>query len=150
MKIIVDANIVFSGILNSSGNIGRLLIHSKGILEFYSSEYLLVEIESHFPKLLKLTDLGSDELSELIATVTRDITFLSDSFLSKSALKSAYDIVKDIDADDLLFVAMANSVPDAKLWTGDKKLHGGLLKKGVSNVMTTANLLTYLNKRSAE
>ncbi|MEQ9376581.1 MAG: PIN domain-containing protein [Imperialibacter sp.] len=103
MKIIVDTNIVFSGILNSSGNIGRLLIHSKGILEFYSSEYLLVEIESHFPKLLKLTDLGSDELSELIATVTRD-----------------------------------------------KKLYGGLLKKGVSNVMTTANLLTYLNKRSVE
>lgn len=34
VKIIVDANIVFSGILNSNGKIGDLLINSRKYFEF--------------------------------------------------------------------------------------------------------------------
>jgi predicted nucleic acid-binding protein len=40
VKIIVDANIVFSGILNSNGKIGDLLINSKGRFNFIAPEFL--------------------------------------------------------------------------------------------------------------
>jgi len=44
VKIIVDANIVFSGILNSSGQIGDLLINSKKEFNFIAPHFLSFEI----------------------------------------------------------------------------------------------------------
>ena len=46
MKIIVDANIVFSGILNTNGKIGDLLINSKKQFEFIAPDFLRTEITS--------------------------------------------------------------------------------------------------------
>jgi predicted nucleic acid-binding protein len=42
VKIIVDANIIFSGILNSNGKIGDLLINSKDVLQFIAPEFLRI------------------------------------------------------------------------------------------------------------
>ena len=44
MRVIVDANIVFSGILNSKGKIGDLLINSRKHLEFIAPDFLREEI----------------------------------------------------------------------------------------------------------
>ena len=71
MRIIVDTNIVFSAILNSSSKIGKILLHSKGHFQFYSCDYLRIEINRHRNRLLKLTKLSEDELAELESLVTR-------------------------------------------------------------------------------
>jgi len=65
-RIVVDTNIVFSGILNSSGKIGKLLLHSKAHFQFYTCDFLKVELLKHRNKLLKLTKLESDELNSNI------------------------------------------------------------------------------------
>jgi len=57
MKIVVDTNIVFSGILNSNGTIGRLLIRHKPHFEFYACDFLNAELIKHRSKLIKLTGL---------------------------------------------------------------------------------------------
>ena len=57
MKIIVDTNIVFSAILNSNSRIGKVLLNSKEHFQFFSCNYLRVEIRRHRKKLLKLTKL---------------------------------------------------------------------------------------------
>ena len=44
MNLIVDANIVFSGILNSNGKIGDLLINSTSVFEYIAPEFLRHEI----------------------------------------------------------------------------------------------------------
>ena len=36
VKIIIDTNIIFSGLLNTDGTIGDLLLNSDGVFEFYS------------------------------------------------------------------------------------------------------------------
>jgi predicted nucleic acid-binding protein len=51
VKIIVDANIVFSGILNSHGKIGDLLINSKNHFNFIAPEFLRYEIKDKYAKL---------------------------------------------------------------------------------------------------
>ncbi|WP_436410293.1 PIN domain-containing protein [Parapedobacter flavus] len=53
MILIVDANIVFSGILNTDGKIGDLLINSVGYLKFIAPEYLRKEIKKHYLNFLK-------------------------------------------------------------------------------------------------
>ena len=48
MRIIVDANIVFSAILNTNGKIGDLLINSGKYVEFIAPDFLRVEIKKHY------------------------------------------------------------------------------------------------------
>lgn len=40
IRIVVDANIIFSGLLNTNGKIGDLLINSDKILNFIAPEFL--------------------------------------------------------------------------------------------------------------
>jgi len=44
VRLIVDANIVFSGIINSKGKIGDLLINSKNKFDFIAPDFLWNEI----------------------------------------------------------------------------------------------------------
>lgn len=57
MKFIVDANMVFSGILNTNGKIGDLLINSKLYFTFIApiaAEFLRTEIRNHYARLVKI------------------------------------------------------------------------------------------------
>lgn len=62
MKIVVDTNIVFSAILNSSRDIGKVLILYGRFFEFYSCDFLREELILHHKKLIKLTKLSEKEL----------------------------------------------------------------------------------------
>jgi predicted nucleic acid-binding protein len=57
MKIIVDANIIFSGILNANGKIGDLLINSDGFFSFIAPDFLRTEIYGHYDKLVKISGM---------------------------------------------------------------------------------------------
>lgn len=46
-KIIIDTNIIFSCLLNSQGTIGDLIFNSDEIFEFYSNQYMRLEIYKH-------------------------------------------------------------------------------------------------------
>jgi len=48
VKVIVNANIVFSVILNSKGKIGDLLINSRKYLKFIAPDFLRIEIYKHY------------------------------------------------------------------------------------------------------
>lgn len=87
MKIIVDTNIVFSGILNIESNIGKILINSKSYFEFYSINFLHSELFKHRKKLLALTNLSGEELEELIKIVTSKIYFIDDEIISLNAFR---------------------------------------------------------------
>ena len=51
MKLVVDTNIVFSAVLNSSSAIARILIGGRRYFQFYSCEFLRTELHKHRPKL---------------------------------------------------------------------------------------------------
>lgn len=52
----------------------------------------------------------------------------------------AADLVRDIDMDDISFVALCLFL-DMKLWTGDKQLYIGLTQKGFDNLITTQEII---------
>ena len=147
MKIVVDTNIVFSAILNSTGQIGKILIHSKKHFQFYSCHFLKEEIFRHRDKLITLTKLTEAELSELIDLTTRNIEFLSEVVIPEKTILKAYDLVKDVDENDVIFVALIKHLKGSKLWTGDKKLIAGLEKKGFRNIISTLDLNSALDKK---
>jgi predicted nucleic acid-binding protein len=65
VKIVIDTNIIFSGLLSPNGTISDLLLNSSNTFDFYSPTYLLDELENHKKKLLKISGLSEKELGFL-------------------------------------------------------------------------------------
>ena len=64
MKIIVDTNIAFSALVKSDSTIAEIIIGSGNKNVFFSSEYLLVELNNHHDKLKKASKLNDEQISE--------------------------------------------------------------------------------------
>lgn len=139
MRVIVDANIVFSGILNSNGKIGDLLINSQKTLEFIAPDFLRVEIKKHYSKLAKISRMTVEEIRESEFQVCKDIIFISEEQIKKSTWLSAHKLVSDIDPNDTHYVAYSKHFR-CKIWSGDKELIKGLAKKSFSNFISTEQL----------
>jgi predicted nucleic acid-binding protein len=79
------------------------------------------------------------EVRRIVNLVYARITFISDSLIPYEFYAKALKYVRDIDMDDLVFVAL-NEFLDKFLWTGDMKLYNGLKKKGYSKVVTFTDI----------
>jgi len=145
MIIIVDTNIAFSAIVNTKSIIGDLILNSNNIFHFQSCHYLWEEIDNHWNKLKKISKLSNKDLLESQRLVYKNISFIDEGQIPKSHRLIAYNLVKDIDLNDLVFMAL-NEYQNSILWTGDKVLIKGLKSKGYDRVMTTDEIIK-LRKR---
>jgi predicted nucleic acid-binding protein len=100
MRLIVDTNIVFSGILNSESNISKILVHSSRKFEFYSPEFLKHEIGTHRSKLKKYLKLEASELDELIELTTSHIRFINESLIPEKHWVAASRLLATVDPMD--------------------------------------------------
>jgi len=146
VKIIVDANIIFSAILNTNGKIGDLLLNSGQHFKFFSPEYLKSELNKYHFKISKISGMTIPEITEIEFQITRGITFLSESYIPKAILIYSLNLVKDIDEKDAPYIAFTKYFR-AKLWTGDKTLLKGLRKKGFKNILTTDELFKFREEK---
>ena len=146
MKIVIDANIVFSGILNSNGKIGDLLINSYPFFSFIAPDFLRTEIYNHYDKLLKISNLTLEQLLESEYHIYKFITFISEEQINKESWLFANELVSNIDPKDIVYIAFAQQFA-CKLWTGDKKLINGLVQKKYHNILTTDDLFLIKNNK---
>ena len=146
MKIIIDANIVFSAILNSNGKIGSLLINPLPFFYFIAPSFLRIEISNHYDRLIKMSNLTFAQLLESEYYIYKSITFISEELICKENWLFANQLVADIDPKDVVYIAFSQQF-DCKLWTGDKKLINGLIKKNYHNIWTTDDLFTLKNSK---
>jgi predicted nucleic acid-binding protein len=145
MKIIVDANIVFSGILNTNGKIGDLLINSNKLFNFIAPDFLRVEIKKHYPRLSKISGLTQAEIQESEFQLYKDIIFISEEQIKQGTWLASEKLVADIDPKDIHYIAFSKHFK-CKIWSGDKVLIAGLAKKGFTNFITTNELFEMRSK----
>lgn len=136
MRFIVDANIVFSGILNTNGKIGDLLINSKQYFTFIAPDFLRSEIRYHYSKLIEISGLAMEEIQEAEFQIYRDIIFISEEQIKVAHWMTAETLVADVDPKDVHYIAYSKHF-HCKIWSGDKALIKGLEKKGFANFITT-------------
>jgi len=140
LRVVVDTNIAFSAILNTSSLIGDLLFNSENQFSFYSPEFVEVELSKHSSKLQKTTSMNDEQLRVAVRQVFNNIYLISDEVISPDHWKAAYQLTSSIDEKDTPFIALTLSM-NAVLWTGDKKLIAGLRKKGFNDILNTQELL---------
>ena len=128
--IVIDTNLVFSALISKASQIREILFESN--LDFYSPNILITEIYKHNEKLLKSSKLTSTEFSMYFNGIIERIQFVPTDFISLESRQKAYDLCYDVDIKDLPFVALSIDLK-IPLWTGDKKLKIGLIKKGFHN-----------------
>ncbi|WP_339791980.1 putative toxin-antitoxin system toxin component, PIN family [uncultured Imperialibacter sp.] len=139
MKVVVDTNIVFSGLLNPKSRIGELLIKSKDYFTFYSLESLLEELEEHQQKILKISKYSDLEYLEAKSIILSKINVVDDESIPKECLLKAESLSTAIDPDDTIFLALSFNL-NAFLWTGDKKVANGLKKLNVDKTISTEDI----------
>lgn len=140
MKIIVDTNIVFSAILNQKSNIGKILIGKQKNCEFFSCNYLKEEISKYYPKIATIAGKDIRWVRNMERMVSSNISFIDEKrVIPTKIILESEEVVKDVDLDDILFVALTKYLK-GRLWTGDKKLRNVLKSKGFNDVITTTEL----------
>ena len=136
MKIVVDTNIIFSGLLSPNGTISDLLLNSSDTFDFYAPTFLVEELDNHKSKLLRLTGYSGKELDFLQRILFKKIDLIDLESIQQKTWDKAVELTKNVDENDAPFIALALEL-DAPLWTGDKKLIKGLSKKEIDWVLTT-------------
>jgi predicted nucleic acid-binding protein len=134
--IVVDTNIIFSGLLNPDGKISDLLLNSSEIFEFYAPSFLLDELESNNDKLLKISKLSEDELGFLKRILLKKIELIDIENIHPENWIKSIEISKEINEYDAPFIALSLEL-NSPLWTGDKKLTAGLKKKNFDFILDT-------------
>jgi len=127
MKVIVDTNIIFSSLLNQQSLLSDTLFRDD--LDFIMPKYAYIELFKHKEKIIRFSKHDEDEILEILYKLLKNVNIFDEDMIPPDTLKKAYELVKDVDEKDIIFIALTIEL-DGFLWTGDKKLINGLQKKG--------------------
>ncbi|MBI2672042.1 PIN domain-containing protein [Candidatus Woesearchaeota archaeon] len=118
MQIILDSNILFSALIKDS-IIRKIILNFKGFFLFPS--FIFEELEKHYDELIKKSRLNKDEFEDLLDIILSKVLIVPSEVLLKHK-KEALEIVKDIDVDDVIFIACALAYDFSVVWSNDKNL----------------------------
>lgn len=139
MIVVVDTNIVFSGILNPEGTISDLLLNSSDNLDFFAPTAIILELEKHHKKLLRISGYSKNDINFLKRILLKKIEIIDLESIAPSTWEKAIELVKGVDEFDAPFIALSLEL-DSPLWTGDKNLTKGMAKKGIDWILNTTDI----------
>ena len=127
MKVVVDTNILFSSFLSKNSRHRDLLFDETH--EFYSPNFVFLEIFRHKEKILKCAKESEEEVYGFLGKILKKINFVKEEVVSAENYEKADALCKGKDESDVPFVALALEI-DGYLLTGDEKLKKELKRKG--------------------
>lgn len=135
MKVVVDTNIIFSGIVSKSKT-REILVEST--LDMFAPEYLHKEVRKHKKTIRKKSELTEPEIETLLDIILENVNIIQkEEYLSEYT--EAKDLIEHIDPDDVPFLAIALSI-EADIWSDDKHFQ----KLDEVKTWTTPELIQYL------
>ena len=115
MKLIVDANILFSALIKE-GLTAELLISDK--LQLFAPEFLFTEFAKYKDLILRKTHRNEEEFNQLLEILKEQI-----SIVPKKEITPFMDEAEKISPDpkDTIYLACAIALR-SNIWSNDKKL----------------------------
>ena len=139
IKIIIDANILFSALIKDA-SITRELIISDDIFDIYCPKFIFKELEKYKKFIISKREKNKQLLTykESIETLLYFINVISTERYDDK-IKEAYNIMKDIDEKDTHYVALALKL-NCPIWSNDTDLK----KQNKVKIYNTKELLEEL------
>ncbi len=116
MNIVIDTNILISSLYKPSGVTYELLAKLSETCQLFISDISLVEIIKHQQRIIKSAKTNINAFENLKAKLLQKTALVPLSLIPVSTGKQAYLLVKDIDENDIAFVATTLFV-NGFLWT---------------------------------
>ncbi|MBF0376451.1 MAG: PIN domain-containing protein [Desulfamplus sp.] len=133
---IIDSNILFNAFI-SGKDIYTLLFSEYKI---YVPDFAFLELEKYKKRILKKTKLTENEFQEFVIALLSNVTVIPNMLLSQTSLNKAYELCKNIDEKDTVYVAAALEF-NFKLITSDKKLYTGLINHNFPQVILLEDII---------
>ena len=144
MIVIVDTNIFYSALLSENSKAYKI-IHQKSKIQLISTDFVLDEIKNHISEVALYLKISDRKVKIMFNQLTENMIIFESRDITRKNVLKAKEIVKDIDEDDAMFVAL-HLQKNHRIWTGDKALIRGLKAKGYDICITTDQLAEYLYK----
>jgi len=139
LNIVIDSNILFSALIKDSPT-RKIILDYSGLFLFPS--FIFEETEKHKQELLKKSKMSPKEFNALLSLLIRKVLIVPTDSLYRYK-KQAYNIVKDIDPDDVLFIACALAYPQSFIWSDDKNLK----RQAIIPILSTREMYYYLYRK---
>ena len=139
MKIVIDTNILISALIKPDGKIFDLLENLSLNHELYLSDFSLIELSNHRNRIIKSSKLTAQEFEYSREILLKTFVTLPAEYIPIPVLVQAFNLVKEIDQNDTVFIATAIFL-DASLWTGDKVLYRGLKTKNFQQILNSSEI----------
>jgi predicted nucleic acid-binding protein len=130
MTVILDANIVFSVLINPKSRYGEYLISNPDELIFISPNFLKKEIRKHKNKIIESAKYSEDVFYSIQEIIYSKIFFYSLRVIPDFIWNQASSLMEKNDDKDIPYLAFYLFFT-SKIWTGDKVFCNKLISKGV-------------------
>lgn len=134
----MDTNILISALIRDSIT-REILIHPE--MEYVVPEFAFEEIENHKEEILQKSGLSKSDFDLLFEYLKGNLVVIPDKEIIHKEL--AKQIMKNIDINDSIFIALALSIKNDGLWSQDADFE----KQSRVKVWKTKDLIEYLGIR---
>lgn len=134
MKIVADSNILFSALISGKG----LWIDIFRSSEIYVPDFIFIELSKYEERIIRRTTLKED-FSMFAKELFSVITVVPRLAICVESQRKAIVLCSDIDPKDSPYVALSIEL-FIPLWSNDKKLMQGLIRKGYKRIITTEEI----------
>ncbi|KKL48908.1 hypothetical protein LCGC14_2320820 [marine sediment metagenome] len=137
MKLIIDTNIIFSGLIKDS--ITRKILLSPNF-EFYTPDFYNIELNKYKTYILTKFNGTDKDLDVLIELLHDKIVIVVEKEYSDK-MEIAEKIIGKIDPKDVPFIALALSIENNGIWTRDDHFN----KQYKVKIYSTVDLISIYN-----
>lgn len=142
-EYVLDANIIFSSLISGKQFYRKLFEN----FIFYTPDFALNEIQSYQEQILKKTKLNKPDLQEFTLFLFSKLIVVPEYYISTESRQIAYDLCKEIDLKDVIYVALSIEV-QSSLITRDKQLYNGLIQRGQTNIVLFENFINQIQEEN--
>ena len=135
-RFIIDANILFSIFISGREEYFELV----GKVKFLTPVYALEELQKHQEKILSKTKIDSGNFNDFTLRILNRVLVVPNFLVTNQSYLQAYNWCKDIDLDDIAYVALSIEFNTCFV-TRDMVLYDGLKQKGFLNIMSWEEFL---------
>lgn len=138
MVVVLDANILISATLNLNGEIANLIFSNSSAVDFIVPAFIQTELKENEIRICTKNKISIAEFNQNILLLLTQLLIINDDEISDAIFKKAFELTRNIDPKDTIYIALAISL-DALFLTGDLKLLRALKHKGFNQLITPSD-----------